>query len=765
MILYCIEHQGFTLDMLQYHLVKHSGEDAILLIDTTQAFRTQSLDFSKVFKKTIRYNPSSFRLENNPINLKNEILKYYYNFFNENEIDLSSINLIYSFADVHNSFGIFLYLIGKPYIVMSTDHYYLACKDRYDHARGWYSEELVTLQRDSGALCGEGHEVITELDFDFNHAYKLLTPQQTDLILGVFGINSESFIGDFQILALNSLGFVKTSGVTTTSAIGLMYQTLADYYLSPYKRTIIKPHPTEFEYILPFFPSSFVDTRPYNLEIIKLFNSSSITVCTIFSSVQSKLSGFCDVYVAGIPFMSLYTSIDVIDVISKLSLYLNKIRINIQCKDKSETLTKSFIDGLNNIEGVIFEKDTNNCISFEFDDTQKQYSVIICENRNKCTNFKKIKLLLKKKTFFRDNSACLESKLIDVYVDSQDIYNQIIKFQYVKHLKYLGITCYTETDNDLFPSLTSSHDDSFKSWLAGIAKNDTEYVRLIWNKLKISDNLDFCESISEDLPPKLMSSLGRDYRYGKNVTPCYPLAIFWMKKAIVKGDIEVSNDLFDLLWAIGTPEALSDAVSFGLPLAEAGVLEMQSWISRAYRYGKGVSKDLNKAAEWMRKVAHNNISWAKIELFDILWEINTIESSREMIDVITEEVESKNGLALERMGRMYFYGRGVSKDLVKAAEMMRSARDKGVRWANWELFGILWQIGTPESMSEAITFGLPLAENGVPEMQGWIARCYRDGKGVQKDLQKAIYWMQKAADSNLWWAKKELTELSDQMKT
>jgi lipopolysaccharide cholinephosphotransferase len=62
-------------------------------------------------------------------------------------------------------------------------------------------------------------------------------------------------------------------------------------------------------------------------------------------------------------------------------------------------------------------------------------------------------------------------------------------------------------------------------------------------------------------------------------------------------------------------------------------------LGRAYRDGKGVEKDLNKAIEWMRKASEQGLSWAKWELCDLLLSDKTDEGFRETI----REIFSNNG--------------------------------------------------------------------------------------------------------------------------
>ena len=94
------------------------------------------------------------------------------------------------------------------------------------------------------------------------------------------------------------------------------------------------------------------------------------------------------------------------------------------------------------------------------------------------------------------------------------------------------------------------------------------------------------------------------------------------------------------------------------------------------RGGKGVTKDLTKAAEWYQKAAEQGLGSAQYQL-----------------------------------GRCYEGGHGVTKDLTKAAEWYRKAAEQGLGLAQYQL-----------------------------------GRCYEGGHGVTKDLTKAAEWYQKAAD-------------------
>jgi TPR repeat protein len=250
--------------------------------------------------------------------------------------------------------------------------------------------------------------------------------------------------------------------------------------------------------------------------------------------------------------------------------------------------------------------------------------------------------------------------------------------------------------------------------------------------------------------------LGRAYRDGKGVEKNLDIAADWMRKASAINIGWTKNELFDILWKIDTPDSRKEMIAVATAFADRGNADAMGRLGRAYRDGKGVEKNLDLAADWMRKAADKNVAWAKNELFDILWKIDTPESKEEMISVAAAFADTGDGGAMGRLGRAYRDGRGVQQDLDTAAEWMRKAAEKNVGWAKNELFDILWKIDTPESKYEMIAVATAFAGTGDGNAMGRLGRAYRDGRGVQQDLDTAAEWMRKAAEKNVGWAKSEL---------
>ena len=145
------------------------------------------------------------------------------------------------------------------------------------------------------------------------------------------------------------------------------------------------------------------------------------------------------------------------------------------------------------------------------------------------------------------------------------------------------------------------------------------------------------------------------------------------------------------------------------------------------------------------------VIWASNELFDLLWKIGTEESYSKAIKIIEPLVKNDDPGALGRMGRAFRDGRGVQQDLLVAASYMRKSTMLNNGWAKNELFNIYWRIGNPDNDSEMISIISEFASTGDANAMGRLGRAYREGKGVEKDIIMAEYWLGKATEKHTGW--------------
>ena len=219
----------------------------------------------------------------------------------------------------------------------------------------------------------------------------------------------------------------------------------------------------------------------------------------------------------------------------------------------------------------------------------------------------------------------------------------------------------------------------------------------------------------------------------------------------------VTNEFIDLLCKRGYNEDLMEAFNLASGFSTKGDGGAMGRLGRMYRDGKGVEKDLDKAIEWMRKAAEKNPSWNN-EFMDVLWKRGTPDDLMELKGDAEKGAAEGNAFALQWLARMYRDGKGVEKDLDKAIDMMRKTAEKIQGWSRNELVDMLWKRGTPEDFEEMKSVAETAAGEGDIGAMGRLGRMYRDGKGVEKDLDKAIEWMRKAAEKNPIW-NREIQEL------
>ena len=138
--------------------------------------------------------------------------------------------------------------------------------------------------------------------------------------------------------------------------------------------------------------------------------------------------------------------------------------------------------------------------------------------------------------------------------------------------------------------------------------------------------------------------------------------------------------------------------------------------------------------------------------------IGTPEAYDEMVRVISPLAESDDKQALTRLGKAYLNGRGVEKNLVKAKELFRKASALGYNPASNALFDVLYSSNSAEDHREAVEVIRPNADKNDGFALGRLARAYRDGKGVERDMDRAISLMSAAAERNVPWAFSELID-------
>ena len=229
-----------------------------------------------------------------------------------------------------------------------------------------------------------------------------------------------------------------------------------------------------------------------------------------------------------------------------------------------------------------------------------------------------------------------------------------------------------------------------------------------------------------------------------------------IEKAAEKWNVEskacvekVQNDRFDIETTELSPEELyrkglaykyGDGVSKNLQksvvyiekAAEQGHAEAQFLLGKCYASGQGVSHlDYQKAIQWLEKAKQQGHIRAKEYLTEV-------KVDAEISDLRPEMIYHK--------GIAYKYGDGVPKNLQKSVAYIEKAAKQGYMDAQvW--IGKCYALGidVPKNYRKATEWYQKAAVQGCAEAQIRLGEFYEAGYGVTKDYQKANEWYRKAA--------------------
>jgi localization factor PodJL len=155
------------------------------------------------------------------------------------------------------------------------------------------------------------------------------------------------------------------------------------------------------------------------------------------------------------------------------------------------------------------------------------------------------------------------------------------------------------------------------------------------------------------------------------------------------------------------PEALRQASAAGDPAA-------QFEVAARYAEGRGVTQDLEQAAEWYRRAAEGGLAPAQYRLGSIYEKgIGVPKDAAAAMEWYRRAAEAGNAKAMHNLAVLYAEGIGGGSDLERAAEWFRRAAEHGVRDSQFNI-GVLHArgLGVPQDMIEAYKWFSVAAQSG-----------------------------------------------------
>ncbi len=189
-------------------------------------------------------------------------------------------------------------------------------------------------------------------------------------------------------------------------------------------------------------------------------------------------------------------------------------------------------------------------------------------------------------------------------------------------------------------------------------------------------------------------------------------------------------------------------------------------LSKMYFEGMIVSKSTQNGLRVLSKIIslkkytvienfiHNNIEnyWKSSEDDSVLLELCRLS------------VSADDAFGHVYLARIFRDGRGVSNDAELSLEHMKLARESGITWIDFEYAELLISRGRPEDYETAFVILQYLSDKGNKDALFRLAQCYRNGIGVEKNLDLSLYYMDEAVKAGHKGAIEEINSLKKIVK-
>lgn len=187
-----------------------------------------------------------------------------------------------------------------------------------------------------------------------------------------------------------------------------------------------------------------------------------------------------------------------------------------------------------------------------------------------------------------------------------------------------------------------------------------------------------------------------------------------------------------------------EALRILTPLAEQGNAKAQYNLALFYHNGAGVEKSHDKALQWLEKAAAQHLPEAQLALGEALLYgedgMTTYDAPAMQDQSTPPQAQRERGIAL----------------ITQAAEqgLSQAQESLGRHWLNG------WRISEPRGDVQKAAYWLEkaAAQNNA-NAQYSLALLYRDGNGVTKDCDQALQLFEKAGDQGDWAAYGEISRM------
>ena len=200
-----------------------------------------------------------------------------------------------------------------------------------------------------------------------------------------------------------------------------------------------------------------------------------------------------------------------------------------------------------------------------------------------------------------------------------------------------------------------------------------------------------------------------------------------------------------LMFGDGIEESESEAIIWYKKAADAGCPEALYHLGECYINGWGVDKDKYTALFYFKKSANLDFEDAEYEIGRMYYEGDGVGCDYNVaFPMIKRAADKGNSDGILLLAKCYLYGYGVDKDYDEAYKYFVEAIKLGDISSYYYVGRICEE---QKQYDRAFEYYKNGAEKEDANCQFQLAMFYEDGKSIQQDTNKALYWYEKSSNN------------------
>ena len=238
--------------------------------------------------------------------------------------------------------------------------------------------------------------------------------------------------------------------------------------------------------------------------------------------------------------------------------------------------------------------------------------------------------------------------------------------------------------------------------------------------------------------------LGKAFLNGWYLEPDPKAAFDWFTKSAEQGS-EFGLNAVALCYqtGTGTDKNLAEAASILTKLSQSGHPFAQYNLGRSYLRGIGLAQDSNLAQTWLKKAAAQKNGDAMNLLSEVYRKGLGVEPDpKAAFQWLVQSAEQKNPMGHYLLGQAYELGMGTDPRTDKALEQYEKAANFGHPKAMLALSELY--LRSKKDGLQSFYWLTEAAQAGEPQAEFLLGGTYYYGEGVQKDLDQAKRWFERA---------------------